>query len=274
MQTTTIDIAEMAKDANVVLSVHESHLHRMIDFIEKTSSSQDVKLCVYQKKTASHTNSLIYLNAGNPREFIESMIDKHKFVLQGLNKVHIMRNDREIVRGTVSLAKVEDVENQCISRDVLKMMQQLRNNNNNIPVKVKLEAFPARNQRQLVSNVCSLLNHHSISENELDISPADETHTISIIQLDEKKSGHRKRKRDGDDQKTYLIGSSTCKDTTSPIYPSQSNDICRAFNKLHEAFDRYGYHAKSLPSLHELIKMTKQENKGPCIGVDCGSAPG
>jgi hypothetical protein len=270
METTTINIAEMAKEANLVLSVHESHLHRMVDFI----GLQDVTLSVYQKKTASNTNSLIYLNTRNPREFIESMIEKHNFLLQALNKVHILKNDRAIVRGIVSFAKVDMAENQCISHHLLKMMQQLRNIHNNTPVKVKLEAFPVRHQRQLVNNVCSLLNHNSIPENELDISPADETHTFSIIQLDGKNSGVKKRKRDCDDQKTYLIGSSTCKDTTSPIYPSESNEICRAFNKLHEAFDRYGYHAKSSPSLNEIMQMTKQENKGPCIGVDCGSAPG
>lgn len=263
METTTNNITEMAKEANVFLSVHESHLHRMVDFIE--SMTQGVKLS-YQKSTSSKTNSLIFFNARNPREFIESMIDKHTFVLQALNKVYILKNDRVIIRGLVA-------------ENVMAMMQQLRNRNNNIPLKVKLEVFPARNQRQLVKKVCSLLNLNSIPETELDISPADETHTISIIQLDGKNSGYKKRKRDGnnDDQKTYLIGTSTCNDTTSPIYPSEANVICRAFNKIKEAFDRYGrygYHSKSFPSLNEIMQITKQENSGPCIGVDCGSAPG
>jgi len=274
METTTMNIAEMAKEANVVLSVHASHLYRMVDFIETT---QEVKLCTYQKATASKTNSLIYLNARDPREFIEGMIDKHNFVLQALNKVYILRNDREIIRGIADFAKVEAAENdQCISHHILKMMQQLRTNNNSIPVKVKLEAFPARNQRQLVSKVCSLLNLNSIPEMEVDITPTDETHTICIIQLDDdKKKGGKKRKRNDDDQeKAYLIGSSFCKDTTSPIYPSESNDICRAFNKLDEAFDRYGLNAKSLPSLDDMIQIAKQQNSGPCIGIDCGSAPG
>ena len=269
-----MNIAEKAKEANTVLSVHESHLHRMVDFIETT---QEVKLIVFQKATASKTNSLIYLNASNPREFIKSMIDKYKFVLQALNKVYILNNNRAIIRGidACAKAKVDEAESQCISHHVLDMMQQLRTNNNSIPVKVKLEVFPARNQRQLVNKVCTLLNENSISEKELDITPADETHTISVIQLDNgQKSGGKKRKRDDGGQKTCLIGFSSCNDTTSPIYPSESNDICRAFNKLEETFDRYGHKTKSLPSLDEMIQMAKQQSKGPCIGVDCGSAPG
>ena len=235
--------------------------------------TQDVKLIVYHQKTASKTNSLIYLNTSNPREFIQSMIDKHKFVLQALNKVYILKNDRTIIRGVDAFAKVE--ESECISHQVLEMMQQLRTNNNSIPVKVKLEVFPARNQRHFVNKVCSLLEKNSISENDLDITPADETHTISIIQLDSGQSNKgKKRKRDEHEQKTYLIGFSRSNDTASPIYPSESNDICRAFNKLEEAFDRYGHNAKTLPSLGEIIQMTKKQSKRSCIGVDCGSAPG
>ena len=270
-----MNIEEKAKEANTVLSVHESHLHRMVDFIKAMvdEMTQDVKLIAYQQKTASKTNSLIYLNTSNPREFIQSMIDKRKFVLQALNKVYILKNDRTIIRGVDAFAKVE--ESECISHHVLEMMQQLRNNNNGIPVKVKLDVFPARNQRHLVSKICSLLNKESISENEVDITPADETHTISIIQLDSGQSNKgKKRKRDEHEHKTYLIGYSRSNDTASPIYPSESNDICRAFNKLEEAFDRYGHIAKSLPSLGEMIQMSKQESKGSCIGVDCGSAPG
>ena len=275
METTTTNIAAKTKEANTVLSVHESHLNRMVAFIETTT--QEVKLIGFQKATVSKTNSLIYINATNPREFIESMIDKHKFVLQALNKVYVLKNDRAIIRGVDAFAKtkVEELESQCISHHVLEMMQQLRRNNNSIPVKIKLEVFPARNQRQLVNKVCSLLAHNSISENELDITPADETHTISIIQLDNgQNSGGKKRKRDNSEHKPFLIGFSSCKDTASPIYPSESNDICRAFNKLEEAFERYGHNAKSLSSLDEITQITKQQNKGPCIGVDCGSAPG
>lgn len=266
-------ITEKAKEANAVLSVHASHLHRMVDF---TKTTQEVKLCVYQKATASKTNSLIYLNARHPREFIENMIDKHNFVLQALNKVYILKNDRVVIRGVPASAKMDAAENECISHHVLKMMQQLRTNNNSIPVKVKLEVFPAKSQRRLVNKVCSLLNLNSISENELDITPCDETHTMSIIQLDDGKNvGGKKRKRDdGDNQTSFLIGSSSCKDVTSPIYPSQSNDICRAFNKLCEAFDRYGHNAQSLTSLDEIIQTARQQHGGPCIGVDCGSAPG
>lgn len=271
-----MNIEEKAKEANTVLSVHESHLHRMLDFIKTMVDvmTQDVKLIVYHQKTASKTNSLIYLNASNPREFIESMIDKHKFVLQALNKVYILKNDQTIIRGFDAFAKVE--ESECISHHVLEMMQQLRNNNNSIPVKVKLEVFPARNQRHFVNKVCSLLDKNSISDNELDITPADETHTISIIQLDSGQNDKsKKRKREEHyEQKTYLIGYSKSNETASPIYPSKSNDICRAFNKLEEAFDRYGHNAKSLPSLGEMIQMRKQQSKRSCIGVDCGSAPG
>jgi hypothetical protein len=273
METTTMNITEKAKEANTVLSVHESHLHRMVDFIKTMvdEMTQHVKLIAYHQKTASKTNSLIYLNTSNPREFIESMIDKHKFVLQALNKVYILKNDRTVIRGFDAFAKVE--ESECISHHVLEMMQQLRTNNNGIPAKVKLEVFPARNQRHLVNKVCSLLEN--IAENELDITPADETHTISIIQLDSGQSNKgKKRKRDEHEQKTYLTGYSKSNDTSSPIYPSESNDICRAFNKLEEAFDRYGHYAKSLPSLSEMIQMRKQQSEGPCIGVDCGSAPG
>ncbi len=268
------NIVEKAKESNTVLSVHASHLNRMVDFIK--TAQEEVKLCVYQKATASKTNSLIYLNARNPREFIENMIDTHNFVLQALNKVYILKNDRQVIRGVPALAKLDEAENHCISHHVLKMMQQLRTNNNSIPVKVKLEVFPAKIQRRLVTKVCSLLNVNSIPENELDITPADETHTISIIQLDDRNTiGGKKRKRDdGDDQRSFLIGSSSYEDVTSPIYPSQSNDICRAFNKLDEAFDRYGHNAKSLPSLDEIIQTAKQQHGGPCLGVDCGSAPG
>ena len=262
----------MAEEVNVVLAVHKSHLYRMVDFITEMTTIQDgaTKLINQQKATVSKTNSLICINAKNPREFIEGMIEKHKFVLQALNKVYILKNDRRVI----SKENDDDVDS-FISHHLLEMMQQLRARSNHAQVKVKLEVFPSKQQRSYVTKVCSLLNMNSIPESELDISPSDETHTISIIQLNDGRNvGGKKRKRDQNTQQMcYFIGSSTCKETTSPIYPSEANDICRAFNKLEEAFFRYGY-ADSLLSLNELIQTANEENSGPFIGIDCGSAPG
>jgi len=152
------------------------------------------------------------------------------------------------------------------------------------PVKVKVGVYPARLQHLVISNLTTLLDANFIDESELDVSPVDQTHELSIIQIDRMTANNTDNEKQGG---MFLVGIAEEAHFPPVIDPLvTSNDICRAYHKLSEAFERYRHYQSSnagprdnsVFSLSKVTSGSKRKNdcssSKPIIAVDCGSSPG
>ena len=83
---------------------------------------------------------------------------------------------------------------------------------------------------------------------------------------------------------TYLVGLASFEHTVPPFHPNTAaNDICCAFFKLKEAFERYRQLEKQWPTSGDaplfplpIVAGAKRkiDSATPFIAVDCGAAPG
>ena len=301
----------LASQTNLVLQINRSHLERMVEFLNAHSTTIDDKkktltILTTKKSTASKSCSLIFLHATNAKSSMEHLLNRYKFILLGLNKIYIMNEQRSLIRGYVAPIKESDVmaehksgyddTAQSISHHIYNMLLKLkqRNDNNSIPtskndnngtatkkakhnekdaIKVKLDVYPASLQSLVVSNITALLDGHDIPESVLDVSPSNQTHNLSIVQIDTAEEiNNNKSTNDGKiGNGTFLIGIASCEQTVSPISNPINNpdDICRAYYKLSEVFERYQPNGFQLKD-----RKGGTNSQRPIIAVDCGSAPG
>jgi len=293
-------------NANLVLQVNRSHLERMADFLMchcledgdvggDVNTKNNIRILVTKKSTASKSCSLIFLHAVNGLAFITHMTKRHEFVLLGLNKVYaIPEGEGSIIRGRFA-STVKSLDGECDVKSIDQYLfdklmrfrtQQQRarceSNAHSNPtidrsVVVKVDVFPSKLQHHVISILTELLDDNSIPEAELDISPTNYTHTLSIVQIDDAETSKTMTIR------TFLVGiAPTDQSTHTAIYPHylQNSDICRAYYKLSEVFERYRRQTNnpSFPFSNTMIELVgskrKQSATTPRLAVDCGSAPG
>lgn len=295
-----MDADLIATKANLVLQVNRSHLERIKDLITTHYVENDgvqtptISILAAKKATVSQSNSLIFLDATDTVAFIKHFINQYKFVLQGLNKIFVRSSERSTIGGRFSPVKESDVacgdtpsNDTCISHYLFKLMKKLQHDNNDTSSKstkailVKVDVFPSKLQRQVVSNLTTILNANSIPESELDVTPTDQTHNLSIVQIDTGTNNHSEKDITCG---TFLVGIAPWEQSPPIINTvNTSNDICRAYFKLSEAFERYRHqnnHIVGDDSLFSFSKVgsgSKRKNNcpnKPVIAVDCGSAPG
>lgn len=268
-----------------------------------TSETPVVEIVSTKRVIFSKTCSLIFIHTSDPSAFIEHVLNKHKFVLQAMHKLYIMTSERSAVKGIFTPIKQggDTLSNESIQKSsddscdmshyLFKLLQKVHrencntttNNDNNLPrcTKVALQVFPSRLQRQIVTNLTALLDANSIPEEDLDISPANQTHTLSIVQID----NGTNIKTAKDNSGIFLVGISPIEQSAPAMHTAPNSDhICRAYYKLSEAFERYQYQnnyvaGETTPSFSfsTLVgsgSKRKNGNSKPIIAVDCGAAPG
>jgi 23S rRNA C2498 (ribose-2'-O)-methylase RlmM len=203
------------------------------------------------------------------RAFLESLT-AYKFVLQGLNKIYVLTSKQIVISGFIE-DKDDDIGNALIH-----VLQSIESKNTESPsVVVKIETFPSKIQCRTVSRVTAALGEKSIPEKELDIAPYNHTHTLSIIQTDAPSCVGKKKTKTT--TPCYLVGISSVECTIPPIHNTKAvtnDDVCRAYHKLSEAFERYrGCHKSKDWPFRDFHVGSKRKNS-PRFGVDCGAAPG
>jgi 23S rRNA U2552 (ribose-2'-O)-methylase RlmE/FtsJ len=302
----TIDDTMSKINANLALQVNRSHLERMSDFLMchcrhdhdggdgcDVNNENDIRILATKKSTASKSCSLIFLHAVNGLAFITHMTKHHEFVLLGLNKVYAIQGEGTIIRGRFAstLASIDGAcDDERIDQYLFDKLMGLRtqqqrarrsnahsNPTNHRSVVVKVDVFPSKLQHRVISILTKLLDDDSIPEAELDISPTNYTHTLSIVQMDDAEESKTKTIH------TFLVGIAPADQSARLIiYPHylSSNDICRAYHKLSEVFERYRHQTNnpSFPFSTTMIELVgskrKQTATTPRLAVDCGSAPG
>lgn len=294
---------------NLVLQVNRSHLERISEFlfthchggyhcvggVDTNNSQYNVRIVATQKSTVSKSCSLLFLHAKDGLAFITHLTKKHKFILLSLNKVYFIPEDGgSIISGDFTDSDGARNDKRSIDHYLFNKLLELRtrhqqhtarhNASSSNPtttlrsVVVKVEVFPSKLQHRVVAILTKLLDDNSIPEIELDISPSNNTHTLSLIQMDDAKASKTMKSH------TFLVGITPADQSTPVICPRESSgddNICRAYNKLLEVFERYRHLTKnpSFPFSHTTNKLVGSKRKMTCttkprIAVDCGSAPG
>lgn len=248
--------------ANVVLQVHKSHLHQMVDFLSHTFQDE-LDIIATNKCTASKTCSLVFVRARNEGSFFKRLA-KFSFVFQGLNKIYVVSSNQSFMSGSI--------DNKDFGESLVEILQSVKNNVASIAKTVfKVETFPPKVQQRIVSILTAALDERSISENELDIAPTNHTHTLSLIQINTSIDDGKKYEKP-----LFLIGTSLA-ECIPPIHkarePTNNDDICRAYNKLSEAFERYRTTSENKDWPLSVDAGSKRK-KSTLLGVDCGAAPG
>jgi hypothetical protein len=264
-------------------------------------------------------------------EFMEDMTKRFEYLLRGLNKVYVMagagrggsmvfggriastrEEERGGGRGEIATGHDDDDRDgdACVDRRLLAVLRRLRHDDGEFhdddgggdgasddakrAVVARVDVFPMGLQRSVVSNLTALLDAESIPEGELDISPSNYTHSLSVVQLDAKTNDVKNEKMGV--RGTFLVGVAPLKLSAPIIYPASSSSsddddvICRSYRKLAEAFERYRggrrFHrdvAGRLPPFPFLRdssarsgskRRSNDRGDSPLIAIDCGSAPG
>ena len=285
-----------------------------------------VRIIATRKSTASKSCSLLFLRVDSSSsvnviskravlDFVEYVTKQNDYVLRGLNKMYVLSSgngcDRLIMKGCITSSLLDDGGNgvavtgninrhhennnnneEYIDRRLLIVLQKLKQryaHTHKSVVVVKVDVFPMKFQHQIVTNITALLNAELIPEEELDISPTNYTHALSVVQIDDAEQHHNKANKYKQEKTfvgTFLVGMAPLALSACPIYPaalSASDDddiICRAYRKLEEVFVRYQQLFRpevdtdaTAPSMSGL-KRRLNASTFPQLAVDCGSAPG
>jgi 23S rRNA U2552 (ribose-2'-O)-methylase RlmE/FtsJ len=244
--------------ANVVLQVHKSHLSRMKDFISSFKTQDDQVKIVSTERSASKTCSLMFLSINDVKAFSERLI-KLSFVFQALNKSYVMMSSKFFL---------DSINEETLGSRLRVMLQKEREDKQSRMV-VKVDTFPPKIQRIVVTSLLEDLEMNEVPQEYLDIAPTNYTHTLSIIQVKQNASV------------SFLIGIASAEYSIASIHRNEratNDDVCRAYYKLAEAFDRYkSLHDNGWP-FHNMIAGSKRKcinnSTTSTVGVDCGAAPG
>ena len=271
-------ITEAAADANVVLHVHRNHLDRVCDLLEKYHEklkADDVRadvLSTIRVVEGVRSNSLVFLRASDGKAFVENVCNRYPFISRGLNKVYNLESDCAVISPSFrkEIGDADDLE--CVCEKIMQILHKLRRQNcrkTNGGLLVKVEVFPPKLQRQIVAKVAQLLDEEGVPADELDVTPNGQTHNLTVIRLDHADGQIVKRSKKKPN--SFLVGVAAIENTVSPVSaPEPSDDICRAYYKLEEVFER-------VPALRFLLKgdtLEKPTTGKPLLAVDSGSAPG
>ena len=160
---------------------------------------------------------------------------------------------------------------ECVCDKIMQILHKMRRQNpkTNGGLLFKVEVFPPKLQTRIVAMVAQRLDEDEVPADELDVTPNSQTHNLTVIRLD--RTEGRIMKRSKKIPNSFLVGVAAVEYTVSPVFaPEPSDDICRAYYKLEEVFER-------VPAIRYLLKggAVETANAGkPLLAVDSGSAPG
>lgn len=245
---------DLAVKSNVICQLHESHVERLIDFLKDSSAATDGDSESTQSllsefhvvgsiPTTSKTVSLVFVHATFPAKFIDwfGLI----WFLQPI--VHRVFSVDRYVRGTLELNVVKDIHTM-IGIDT-----------EDKSTTVRLQVFPPKLQTILLEAI----EEHPDSSSII-LSPTNSSCALCVIQLDDGPGPDSEGGLFGIGlSKVNTLGTTISNESKKRLKKNKHSNICRAFWKLQEIFQRYK---------HQLPDDTIM--KKPFMALDCGAAPG
>lgn len=267
---------------NMVLQVHSSHLHRMIQYIHdlekvKESHAWDVPKFVGSSDTKSKNISFIYAHVGNENEadlptnyWYNHFVNNKILIRFGVRKIYVVDKIVEIDPSEDDAKRAE----KLVDAMLCKLQKQE-------DITLKIQSFPMKKeiQHQIVASLDRVINEieeksserysHLYGQN-LDMATSGFTHLFSSVQIFNPRM-HEQNMKDFDEcslPEIFLVGIQSVpqyeqKESSVENQQNDDDEICRAYFKLQEAMDNY---RRDEPS----VNTSFQDQ----VGFDCGSSPG
>lgn len=227
----------LASGANIICQIHRSHHERLVFFLKHHASSRDFEIVGDMPKSSSRTVSFVFVHAPNRPKFCE-WIRGIWFLQSNVHRLFLV--DGAAVRGGL------DTE---VATKLIEELSKLDK------AAIRLQVFPPH----LCSPLLDVLETRMDDLEKKDsvvLTPRASTHVLGLVQVVEAVP----EIHDG----LFCLGlwESTSVPLPTPSPSSINNvgtNICRAYWKLQEAFERYPF---QLPNASNLTAL------------DCGAAPG
>eukprot|EP00956_Cyclotella_meneghiniana_P012372 scaffold17603_cov83-Cyclotella_meneghiniana.AAC.1 len=246
---------------NVVLQVHKSHFNRVVDFLPEAFNDNSLQIIDTIKSVrGSKTCSLVFLNIANVNDFSERLA-KYSFIYQAINKTYVLMSNRTLLH--------DSYHDKSIGADLRIILEKEVEERAELPkMVVKIDTFPPRIKQKTITDLDDDLAKSAVQD-VIDIAPTNHNHTMSVILIER---GHN------DPNPSILVGiaPSDCTVTSCNTKTNGSNDddVCRAYHKLAEAFERYQNCYKNNGWPFHTSEARLKRKSSSIIAVDCGAAPG
>jgi len=292
-------IETLSKQTNVILQVNTSHVHRMIDFIDREIICQNMNHnnnntdserapCIENIQIIGTSKaippyqcvSFIYIHAASMQDeddLFHYLWSPNRHIISRCALIKMYR-----VNGVCTLPfqmSIQDKTNHIVTSALeqwtMSHSHVLQRKDHEYHLNIRIESCPSRLlQKSMVQALSHTLQdeiatfHNTCS---IQMSLDDNTHTLAAVKLYSPPKSTKLYEREYD---LYLIGisrslpnhetrASTDKEIISKLTKDNDADIlCRAYYKLEEAFHRY-----------DRKYSICMDNKYP-IAFDCGSSPG
>lgn len=268
---------------NMILQVHSSHLHRMIQYIHdlekvKDSHACDVPKFIASSETKSKNISFIYVGNENEADVATNYWYNHfvnnKILIRfGVRKVYVVDKIVEIDPSDDNAKRAEKLVDAMLC--TLKKQEDIT---------LKIQSFPMKKeiQHQIVASLDKAIDEIEEKSSEryshlygqkIDMATSGFTHLFSSVQIFNPRM-HEQNMKDFDEctlPEIFLVGIQNipqCEQKEVSVENQVDDDddddeICRAYFKLQEAMDNY---RRDEPSVNTSFKEQ--------VGFDCGSSPG
>ncbi|CAJ1965085.1 unnamed protein product [Cylindrotheca closterium] len=243
--------------ADIVLQVNKSHLHRVMDYVNKGLSMAHVATVTgYVEKTCSRTTSLIFIKIDSEKasvsSFVEESLAQDPFIYKGLNKVYAIDDS------SMCLSEQEVCLEAC------GLLRELQLQNGSAPISVKVQTFPPQIQSQIVET----MEHHQRQEdpsNRFEMAPSKHSHLLSVVRID---------RIEGESMFLWSLKptwDANIEDIQSSSLLGDTDVVSRAYFKLKEAIERSQSTVKKFQTMHHELKGSDEKSM---VAIDCGAAPG
>ena len=228
---------KILSQSNVIFQTNRSHSERLEIFFKENNTSLGFNVVGLIPKTCSKTVSLILVNANNPKTFCD-WVRGISFLQNIIHRIFFVKDP--IIHGSLET----EVANKALAA--------LSRLDKGI---VRLQAFPPKLSSPFLEVLESLWVRLD-KKDCIDISPTNSSHILGVLQIIEPVPDIN----DG----LFCLGlwesTHVPMPTPSPSLNNQyDDDVCRAYWKIQEAFERYKF---PLPSGLDVRVL------------DCGAAPG
>jgi 23S rRNA U2552 (ribose-2'-O)-methylase RlmE/FtsJ len=270
----------------LVLQCMKSHLNRVLEYLKSLftgnlihfgSDGGDVPLMQYLSRIPQKQNvSLVFLPSRNHHQAQQwaLMLQEDVLLNNALNAVycvapkaqHYLLNGNTWSFSSPSLEIPDTLISQLVHQlhDCLEQQQQVErtlSDSSTPKMVVRIHTFPP----QLAAKISPALLQPGILPADIDFSPKDFTHVLSVVQLTGEYTYYMTGlRRDAlvlrNDRVASTIPTSIPITSELSMTDSTSNHICRAYFKLSEALTR--------SSKRELLTIQGK------VALDCGASPG
>lgn len=235
---------QLATGSNVVLQVPKSRIERIVDFVLQKEKFGLVDVLGSFETEVCRTVCLLFLKTDRPVELMKKLYE-FPYVVSSLSKVHLVNGD--ILQGN---------RDKDVVQEAFRHLQCLSQQNTNEKILVRVQIFPPSLQKHILAAFED--DEQKLDRMRIFVTPTGTTHSLSVVQLTPDEGGGSPG--------LYMLGvsfSDKCVEKTIRGANENKDDICRAYFKLQEAFDRY----------FERNSDSNVTRSFP-IALDCGASPG